>query len=230
MARDGKNERRGGSPVQRLEWQLRADGRLNATARLAWMLTALSAKKPATMPVEMLAEKLGVTEWVIRKGLRLIVGETRLFEVTASRGYRRTSAKGFARHVRRCRRLNLTVRLAWLLVDLISGAKTGEVAVSLSAMAQELDSAPPLVSAAAQKLVELQIFCRHRDPSGKWSYGTVAIDSADFKSGLTIDEDGSTVDDIDAGSADQGQRYWQHFGRNEGRKNGRQHSATARSN
>ena len=211
--RDGTNRRSGGTPLQQFEWSLRADGRLNGIGRLAWHLTALSAKRPANMTVGKLAAQLGITDWVVHKGLRLVV-EQRLFTKTA-KGFRRARNSDFARMVRRCQKLNLTVRLAWFLVDLLSGSKEEHVTIGLSGLAEELNSSPDLVSVAAKKLVDLGLFCRRRHLGDRYAYSAAIANAQSAGDGMTIDQDGNPVDDtFDRGGApDTGDQlsYWDHF-------------------
>jgi hypothetical protein len=205
---DGNNRRHGGTPLQQFEWWLRAHAPLNKVARVVWHLTALSAKRPANISIPKLAAQLGVPEWVVRKAIRLVAVELKLFK-KSTKGYSRTSSgKDFARTVRKCKKLNLIVRLAWLLVDLLSGSKDGKVTIGLSAMAKELNSEPDLVSVAAQKLVvesrgvrgrdrrpPLGLFSRESGPDGRYHYRAVFGKMGSAGDGKTIDQDGNPVDD-----------------------------------
>lgn len=211
--------RQGGSALQKFEWRLRGDVRLNATARLAWLLTALSKKRPATMSAAKMAVQLGTSEWVVYRALRKLVALS-LFEKTAG-GYARSPPKrDFARRVRKCGSLNLAVRVAWLLVDLSSAADGGKVTISLGKMAAELNSNRGLVSAAAQKLLGLGLFSRLRDGNGnrKSTYEAAIIGSSGLDDGPIIDQDGNPVNDDEPSFEDDTGHFKDYFAAKYGRK------------
>src|SRR5437016_653733 len=135
------------SASQQFERVLRAQPRLNATCRLAWLMCALSHKYgSAYMAVPKMAVALGVSANTVRNGLKKLVA-LGLFEREPSgkrRGpnrYRRTrpipgavpgemnDKARFVRWVRRQRRLDLATRIAWLLCDLC--AHDGHAEISM---------------------------------------------------------------------------------------------------
>jgi len=155
------------SPLAQFARQLRADSRLNATARLAWLLTDLSRRQPASMSRANLARELGgISQNTLDRALQQVVYALALFErqdgVKGHRAarYSRSRVGGtqadFPRQVRMCKKLNLAVRVAWLLVDVAS--RFGYADLSLTEMAQQLSARPQNVWAAIQRLVALGLF------------------------------------------------------------------------
>jgi len=115
-----------------------------------------------------LARELGgISRNTLDRALQQVVFALALFErqdgVKGLRAARYSRAHGsgahpadFPRQVRMCKKLNLAVRVAWLLVDVAS--RLGYADLSLTEMAQQLAARPQNVWAAIQRLVALELF------------------------------------------------------------------------
>jgi hypothetical protein len=135
------------------ERQVRGDARLNASARVIWLLAALSGAGPATMSGSNMAKQVGCTTETVRAAIGRAV-DAGLFERRRKPGRSRTPSyvrgrvppgfaqKGeprgaaFRKWVRAQKWIDLKVRLAWLLIDICSA--NGVAETSLAALAKEL--------------------------------------------------------------------------------------------
>jgi hypothetical protein len=165
---------RGASASQQFERRLRADTRLNAAARLAWLMCALSHKYgSAYMAAPRMASELGVSTNTVRAGLKKLI-TLGLFEperVGSRRPnkYRRArpppgavpdgsanDKAAFVRWVRWQRRLDLATRAAWLLADLC--AHDGHGTVSMAEIGAQLNTHKNNARAAVRRLLDLVLF------------------------------------------------------------------------
>jgi hypothetical protein len=85
----------------------------------------------------------------------------------------------FPRTIRRDQRLNLTARLAWLMVSVAyKNDKNGFCSMKPERLADELDATPAAVRRARQKLVEFGFFA----PPQRWRYARIMLPGEDRKS------------------------------------------------
>jgi hypothetical protein len=156
------------------ERQVRGDRRLNATARVGWLMFALSGAGPVTMSAANMAAQIGCSPETV-KAARSKWVDAGFFEpkrkpgrnrtpsysrarpppgFRAQRGERRGTA--FRKWVRAQTWADLKVRLAWLLIDMSSASGVAEL--SLGEMKIQLGAARRHIHRAIGDLVGMGLF------------------------------------------------------------------------
>jgi hypothetical protein len=158
--REPRSTERAPSP-RYFEQQLRADPRLNVTARCGWLMTALSHRSGfASMSVDRMARELNATPAAVRQARQKLV-RLGLFAADGWK-YRRVlllpgeDRSGFWRRIRADSRLDLTLRAAWLLCD--ATRREGKAEVSLAAIGAALGTTAPASAWATRRVRELGYF------------------------------------------------------------------------
>jgi hypothetical protein len=157
------HERREPTATHNLDRALRADQRLNITARLAWLMTALSHRRGfASMSIKRMARELNAAPVAVRQARKRLV---RLGVFTKGDGwkYHRAQlpgegAKGYWRRIQADRRLDRCARAAWLLADLCKF--DGEAEVSMAEIAQQLNIEKSNARVAVRRVLDLGLFMR----------------------------------------------------------------------